>query len=77
MDGSDATKEYDTQGGYKFSTGTYHTLVRFASDPDHRSRRSLHVPPILRVCCIYYTTKSDTVMKTNPSQVFRVILSAG
>jgi hypothetical protein len=36
MDGSDATKEYDTQGGYKFSTGTYHTLVRFASDPDHR-----------------------------------------
>jgi hypothetical protein len=25
----------------------------------------------------FYTTKSDTVMKTNPSRVFRVILSAG
>jgi hypothetical protein len=24
-----------------------------------------------------YTTKSDTVTKTNPSQVFQVILSAG
>jgi hypothetical protein len=24
-----------------------------------------------------YTTKSDTVMKTNPSRVFQVILSAG
>jgi hypothetical protein len=24
-----------------------------------------------------YTTKSDTMMKTNPSQVFQVILSAG
>jgi hypothetical protein len=31
------------------------------------------IPKIQGTCC--YTTKSDTVMKTNPSRVFRVILS--
>jgi hypothetical protein len=43
----------------------------------HRMFLAFYVQVTQEIGGMCYTTKSDTVTKTNPSQVFRVILSTG